>query len=38
MSVPWRGSWCAASVTVLEVRDGRIARETIYCDHVRTRY
>ena len=25
-------------VTVLEIRDGKIARETIYCDHLRTRY
>jgi len=26
-----------AGVTVLEIRDGKIARETIYCDHLRTR-
>ena len=25
-------------VSVLEIRDGRIARENIYCDHLRTRY
>ena len=25
-------------VTVLEIRDGKIARETIYCDHLRTQY
>jgi hypothetical protein len=25
-------------VTVLEIRGGKIARETIYCDHLRTRY
>lgn len=26
-----------AGVTVLEVRDGKVARETVYCDHLRTR-
>jgi ketosteroid isomerase-like protein len=25
-------------VSILEIRDGKIARETIYCDHIRTRY
>jgi hypothetical protein len=25
-------------VSILEIRDGRIARETIYSDHLRTRY
>jgi hypothetical protein len=25
-------------VSILEIRDGKIARETIYCDHVRTMY
>jgi ketosteroid isomerase-like protein len=25
-------------VSVLEIRDGKIARETIYCDHLRTKY
>jgi len=31
-----RPTICGASV--LEIRDGKIARETIYCDHLRTRY
>jgi ketosteroid isomerase-like protein len=26
-----------AGATMLEIRDGKIARETIYCDHLRTR-
>ncbi len=25
-------------VSILEIRDGKIARETIYSDHLRTRY
>jgi ketosteroid isomerase-like protein len=25
-------------VSILEIRDGKIARETIYCDHLRTEY
>jgi hypothetical protein len=34
----WGRSATIRGVTILEIREGKIARETIYSDHVRTKY
>ena len=34
----WGRRPTVCGVTILEIRDGKIARETIYSDHVRTKY